>query len=93
MDCHYRYNHFSTKKAVRDINLDSFSSYIYENLDFLGNKITFEAASTQFKRDSSSLNKRLNLYKIGLPSAASMVFCVTHIISSNSVFSAKITSP
>ncbi len=63
------------------------------SLHLLGNIIASETAGTKFKRDSSPLNKCLNLYKVRLPSAAGMVFRVTHIISRYSMLSAKITSP
>jgi hypothetical protein len=64
-----------------------------EPLDLFSDKIAFKAPGTDLEGNGSPLNLGLDLFQIGLPGAAGMVFRVAHRIAGNRVLSAYIADP
>jgi hypothetical protein len=64
-----------------------------EGLDFFGNKIASEAASTNFCRKSRTINLGFYLYQIWFPCPSGAVFGMAYLITGHRMFPANITGP
>jgi hypothetical protein len=62
-------------------------------LDFLGNKIAFQATGTDFKGYRGSPDFGLYLYKIRLPGTANTIFGMAYRITGNRMFSTDVAGP